>query len=66
MAILLVTLYEIGRLTGFGVKHVQFLYFLSIALTTGLSVFYILCAILIFSKHCTDYWTINILHYLLH
>ena len=42
MAIIVVTWYKIGRLAGFGVKHVKFSYFLSIALTIGLSVFYIL------------------------
>ena len=45
MAILAVTLYTTSRLAGFGVKNVQFSSFVSIALTIGLSIFYILCYI---------------------
>ena len=45
MAIRVGTWYKIGILEYFGVKHVQLSYFLSIALTIWLEIFYILCYI---------------------
>ena len=42
MAILVFILYRIGILQDYGVKHIQFSYFLSIALDIGQLVFYIL------------------------
>ena len=40
MVILVFTCYKIGGLVGCGVKHLQSSYFLSIALTIGLSIFH--------------------------
>ena len=42
MDILVFTWYNIGRLAGCGVKHLQLSYYLSIALIIGLSIFYII------------------------
>ena len=50
MAILVFTWYKIGRLVGCGVKHLQFSYFLRIALNFRLSVFCILCYIDLFTR----------------
>ena len=42
MDILIFTWYKIGILGRYGVKHLQFSYFISNALTIGLSIFYII------------------------
>ena len=48
MDIIVFTWYKIGRLVGCGVKHLQFSYFLRIALTSILTLFYIICCIDLF------------------